>query len=734
MIYSVRIRVNKMLRRKFLMDNWSQEQQNFIDKLEKKKSIFDDIIESDHTGHIIGEENKKLLDDMLGRNGKILRKLKNKEFSVAIVGLEKAGKSTLGNAILKLMVLPEYTERCTYTTTEIRAGKNDIGKIVFYNADEFNNDFISMLKALKYKGNEDFYSLDLNDFNAFWENMQTDDYATYMLYNGTVAEDVRTIIQGRSVIQSLLGQDVKEYIGDELKNSEFQRFITGIDGYYNNGAVIRSAHPYAVKRVNIQSKNLGDMQNMILYDVPGFDSPTNLHRKQTEDMLKKSDAIILVTNIGDNPNLNSPQLEMLRKGKDEDGIPLYEKAFVFGNKLDKNGNKQRALDNFAALENDAVNKYHIATEEHIVAGSAKAYLERMGIESADEHRRGAVHALDNLVEWQLSDGIEELIDKMHYYYNNDRFAVLKKRAENIFAEAKVCLNNILEETENEENFADAGNIYVVKLTDDIAGSGKALRTLSKKYQEYVGNSEKKPFSAKFIESIDNIFPYIQEDNEILLGIENDVLVDSDGNYPATRIESELRERLYTMYSNNVVRIIRNATVAGGDEVSREMVKTFLSEIGVKDEAENYQELFEEVEKEFVDILAEDGENFNFSSLVRRYTTTLLETLIKTQYGNRERLDKVLDNISEYVPMVANYEGNYDGIEEISDTYNKEKMIKLLSMFLDNRLNIYDVTVEENSDGNKEDVDEDKDDIETGKTGTSLIATLSALSQLSKSLK
>ena len=52
---------------------------------------------------------------------------------------------------LKLMVLPEYTERCTYTTTEIRAGKNDIGKIVFYNADEFNNDFISMLKALKYK-------------------------------------------------------------------------------------------------------------------------------------------------------------------------------------------------------------------------------------------------------------------------------------------------------------------------------------------------------------------------------------------------------------------------------------------------------------------------------------------------------------------------------------------------------------------------------------------------------
>ena len=52
-------------------------------------------------GYVDSKENKKLLDDMLGRNGKILRKLKNKEFSVAIVGLEKAGKSTLGNAIFK---------------------------------------------------------------------------------------------------------------------------------------------------------------------------------------------------------------------------------------------------------------------------------------------------------------------------------------------------------------------------------------------------------------------------------------------------------------------------------------------------------------------------------------------------------------------------------------------------------------------------------------------------------
>ena len=62
----------------------------------------------------------------------MIQKLTNQEFTVAVVGFEKAGKSTLVNALLKLIVLPVYTERCTYTTTETRAGSNDTATIYFY--------------------------------------------------------------------------------------------------------------------------------------------------------------------------------------------------------------------------------------------------------------------------------------------------------------------------------------------------------------------------------------------------------------------------------------------------------------------------------------------------------------------------------------------------------------------------------------------------------------------------
>ena len=57
------------------------------------------------------------------------------------------------------------------------------------------------------------------------------------------------------------------------------------------------------------------MSHIVLYDVPGFDSPTELHKRQTEEMLKEADAIILVTNAGDRPDLTAPQLDMLRKGR-----------------------------------------------------------------------------------------------------------------------------------------------------------------------------------------------------------------------------------------------------------------------------------------------------------------------------------------------------------------------------------------------------------------------------------
>ena len=45
-------------------------------------------------------------------------------------------------------------------------------------------------------------------------------------------------------------------------------------------------------------------------------------------MLLKADAILLVTDVGNRPNLTGTQLDMLKKQKDEDGVNLNEKAMI----------------------------------------------------------------------------------------------------------------------------------------------------------------------------------------------------------------------------------------------------------------------------------------------------------------------------------------------------------------------------------------------------------------------
>ena len=47
------------------------------------------------------------------------KRLEKGEFRIAVVGLEKAGKSTFVNAWLGCDLLPAKSQRCTFTTTQI---------------------------------------------------------------------------------------------------------------------------------------------------------------------------------------------------------------------------------------------------------------------------------------------------------------------------------------------------------------------------------------------------------------------------------------------------------------------------------------------------------------------------------------------------------------------------------------------------------------------------------------
>lgn len=639
--------------------------EQFILKLENTAMLFQQLFEKDPHSMIIGYEEREHLKELQRRNEKILKKLKSREFSVAVVGLEKAGKSTLGNSLIHAIVLPEYTERCTYTTTEIRAGDQDEAEIFFYTRDEFNSNFRKMLKAIGYDGSADFESMDFNTFQRYWAAVESDENkrGIFELHNGTTVEDIRKILRNKNEIQPLLSSASKKFEGqDEWKSTEFQVYITGMKGKNADGSIIRGAQPYAVKNVIIHSTTLGEMKHMVLYDVPGFDSPTDLHKKQTEKMLADADAIILVTNVGDRPNLVGTQLDMLRKVRDDDGIRLNEKSFVFGNKIDRAGTPERAEGNKVALFNDAVNKYQIATPARIVVGSAKAYLESNKLFSKDDEERGLTGANKTLAEWNMEDGIQTLHKKMQDYYDNDRFIVLKTRAEKTLADTEKFLREILDKyTPDVLDRLEIGGDLLLEIKDRVEDFVKKASTMSRRHQNQI--VQNKPFSNALISEIEKIYPLSSEFLQLIEDVENDRVIDIDGNYLLSGVNSGLREKLQIQFLENLVETAANITGDKQKEIRHEMVQLFLETLGMSANSVYKDELEESANKLFDEFLKKSkGAECIFNSLVERFAVNPIETLILSPFAEQTRYDKVLRSLPELFSLAVYYSMNTTVLE------------------------------------------------------------------------
>ncbi len=644
------------------MENWEDSKQIFIDKLRKANDMFDEIFEVDSGELLIQGEEREDLKNLQAANKKILKKLESREFTVAIVGLEKAGKSTLGNALINLMVLPEYTERCTYTTTEIRSGDTNIAEVYFYSVDEFNKNFHRMLNEIEYPDAVNFSAMTLDVFEKYWREVENDPAKKFMFqsHDQTTARDIKEMLSGKSKITPLLGHDImtfdEKFFNADDKFNQFKQYVTGLAGENPDGSVIRQPYPYAVKNIIIHSTKLADMKNMVIYDVPGFDSPTELHKRQTEEMLKESDAIILVTNAGDRPNLTGTQLDMLRKGQDSDGIKLSAKAFVFGNKIDTTLDVVAAKRNFLALRNDSIQN-QIAKFEHIFCGSARAYLERIGLLTGDISKK-------RIEEWQLpdGDGIENLRKNMQEYYDTDRFAVLQRRAESVLDKTKIVLQNLYDR-------------YSTGELDDSYISAEILMEMQSRLDFFIEEASgithefkrdivaNRPFTTALQNDIENIYPLVEEYTQLIQKAENNSTIDVDGVYPTTKVDSDVRNMLESIFVENIVKSASRFTDEKQKQLRQKLVDSFLKNMGLESSTTYKAELDNSVNKLFDQMLIEGGATCNFNSLVERFVTTIIQTLITHPFAVHERYNKVIEALDELVALSVYYNMPRDAAEK-----------------------------------------------------------------------
>jgi acylphosphatase len=466
-----------------------------LNRIEKALTIVNDLkkIVRDYDFYPLPQRTEKI--EKLGEIEKKLRnylfKIKNDILEVAFVGVEKAGKSTFVNAFIGKNILPTGYTRTTYTSTQVKYDENGRVEITFFTEKEFLENFRKWLKEIGLDGwnTHTLDTLTLDILKLHFENLKEKDPSRYNSYVSTLKEDIEEVIKGKEEIKSLLNGGKLIFGENEIES--YKDFIT--DPFKSR----------AVKEVVIYSSKLKGLENVIVYDLPGFDSPTLIHPRFTIEKIKRADAVVFIRQAK-KPSLTQPEIKIITETFEEDGVSLKEKTFFFGNKIDEvQKDEEKDLekiieDFFRELEDKNV----LENRNRVFFGSAKAHLQKLGVIEGTS-------SLDRLRELGFSTGIEELRSALVEYNRTERIKVLERRVENLLREVKSLLNEVEVKIRKELKEGDLSRIIP---KESFSLRRKALETIEKEvnilHEKVKGILESKKISKNLKEKLQKeiIFP------------------------------------------------------------------------------------------------------------------------------------------------------------------------------------------------------------------------------------
>lgn len=345
----------------------------------------------------ISEDEKNVLIDEGIPAKKQLERLKKREFRIAVVGLEKAGKSTFVNAWLDCDLLPAKGGRCTFTTTQIFSVQTDDQQVL----------------AVKAKTPAQFSQLQ-SDLKLA---AQTEENAK---------KDLETISRYATTLQQVIDEGNKEIPFSRLEDLKepLQKYV----------ADERFAH--AVDEIWLYTNKLAQAEGVVFYDVPGLDSGLAKHVEESKEMLADCDAVIVVQRFS---NLREAELCLIKFTEEGDrNVKVADKLFAFLSNIDLQGTADAISDHIAEAKADWTRHANLP-EHRIVAGTAGSHLVLSGVAGEQTLKAiGSPEAVRQKLEGltgigdrdQLLNqvtGIREIKSRVNAYINNERVDVLKKR-------------------------------------------------------------------------------------------------------------------------------------------------------------------------------------------------------------------------------------------------------------------------------------------------------------------
>ncbi len=566
-------------------------------------------------------------------------RLKDTRFKVALVGTTSAGKSSFANALLHKDLLPEDDKTTTYTSASIESSDVDKAIIEFYSKDEFKTKFNELLKEIKID-NQNYGTLTIGHFEYLFndlENWQKDHVNT---------QEIRNILEQK--------KEIEEYLGSKtIELSEISK--ESLKGYITKPEIAR-----AVKRITIKSTQFKDMDNLIIYDVPGFDSPTKLHKEQALKFMKDAEIVILVHGFGNNSDLNDSQVRMLTSTKDEFGQELAKKMIVVGNKIDKEigENEEEAKDKIRKLSNDltdSLKKFNVYHNKNFIPISAKGYLQEENIVFGEE-------ITNKLKRLNISNGFSEFNTRLKEIFEHDALEVLNTVVNKISHESKAFLQEF---KLNYNPIIDAKR----KRTDEFALVDKKWKEIQKLLREElfeqkniikenkydldtsIKNQVNENWISKISEKVDD---YVK--NEIIKGTDG-----RNNNISASKINDRVREVIYKESLKLIIKISTDTIEENSGTEEKELFEILRKNILNKNEnlERNLKNILFEITNDY------KYETNSYKPLIHRFLNNIFEVII---------LHRINDKLEGRGKSFNDNRANIEGLLYITETDDDTKSL------------------------------------------------------------
>lgn len=547
-------------------------------------------------------------------------RLEKGEFRIAVVGLEKAGKSTFINAWLGYDLLPAKTERCTFTTTQIYS-------VQHASEQRFETE---PKTAATFRLYQDELTAQAQSADKSAAQKANNDLGVIEKHRATLQE---IITEGKSSISFSNLADLKstltKYVADE-----------------------RYAH--AMQEARLYTQELAAVDGVVFYDVPGLDSGLSKHIEESKAMLADCDAIILVQRR--DISLKAYEQELIKFGETGDPyLRLAEKLFVFWGQIDLQPSREVLEDDWQKLL--SIWQAEGIPAERVVRGSAGAHLVLQGF---DIPKVGALHTVQEKMGQLLSttdlqaikqgSGIPALQQKIQHYLDMERTALLEKRCKGMLHDITGTASNIYQtisqlypedpeqaKRQQEENNTIDFNIWWDNRWDRIHGN---INNATKTYIESAQTFE--CFNVAYTQNIQQHMeqlPSRQIDARKIIFDKCSTPV-FDGN------ESNLqwRKKLY----EDARKLLKN--------ISLNMANNLVQEADTLIEAMQ-QELWgsDEVERRLIQNKQHYKENLerSFNTLFLRFARPVVEILLRKPVGSPAR-NELFKRMGADIEIIDNY--------------------------------------------------------------------------------